>query len=75
MRSAHRGEEVMQAALRYGPPVKSLAKKRLAYFGSFDKKEEPEKQSLAKKSRPASAKQGWWRPALAVLVVLLCLDQ
>ncbi|MCW5871365.1 MAG: hypothetical protein KIS61_29190 [Candidatus Eremiobacteraeota bacterium] len=76
MQSAHRGEEVMQEALRYGPPLKSLAKKRLAYFGSFDKKEEPAKpkpKSGAKKSPPAAAKQSWWRPALAVLAILSLL--
>lgn len=73
MQSAHRGEEVMQDALRYGPPLKSLAKKRLAYFGTFDKKEEPEEpkpKSVAKKSPPAVGKQSWWRPSLAVLAIL-----
>lgn len=56
MKTAHRGEMVMQESLRYRPPRLELAQKRMAYFASFAKEKKPENQ--------------WWRPALAVAGLL-----
>jgi len=59
MTTAHRGEEVMKDALRYGTPRAALAKKRRDYFASFDKKED--------------MASNWIQPAVAVLGLLAFL--
>lgn len=68
MQSAHRGQEMMQESLRYGPPRRSLAQKRRDYFASFDKKKDaPQPPSPPQAPSPAPYR---WRAVLAVLGLL-----
>lgn len=67
IQSAHRGQEVMEHCLRYRSTHQTLAKKRLAYFASFDKEEpetepKPKSKSPQKKPTPRPGATGGVRP-------------